>query len=427
MELPGATPDHIIQALLSQPPERGVCILDSCGRGRPGENRFIAAIDPVSVVEIADPDTALTALEQALNDPSLTAVFTLSYDIGVEMMGIRSRHRPDSPGLYLALFDSLLVHDYDTGRTEVAGSGLQNWTKLFSDTPELPERSLNAPEARSNFSRDEYISAVEAVKELIREGETYQTNLTQQIRLPARRSDAAGVFASLRREHPAQFSAFIARSDSTVVSASPERLFKVVGGEISASPIKGTIRRTGDPLVDRELRDRLANSRKDRAENTMIVDLVRNDLGRVCEFGSVDVEALCEIEEHPTLYHLVSTVRGRLRDDADYADIFRSLFPCGSITGAPKRRTMEIIDRLEPSPRGLSMGAIGFRVPGSGLGTAILDTSVAIRTIEFARGEAVFNVGGGVTIDSDAAAEYDESLLKAKALLRALSDAQLVE
>ena len=427
MELPGTTPDHIIQALLSQPPERGACILDSCGRGGPGENRLIAAIDPVSVVETAHPDAALTALEQALNDPNLSAVFTLSYDIGVKMVGLRSRHRPDSPGLYLALFDSLLVHDYDTGRTEITGPALNDWAKVFSEPSVLPAASLNSPDARSNFTRDEYISAVEAVKELIREGETYQTNLTQQIRVPAEREDAAAVFASLRNDHPAQFSAHITRSGSTVVSASPERFFKVVGREISASPIKGTIRRTGDPLVDSELRDRLANSRKDRAENTMIVDLVRNDLGRVCEFGSVKVEALCEIEEHPTLYHLVSTVCGRLRDNAALSDVFRSLFPCGSITGAPKRRTMEIIDRLEPSPRGLSMGAIGVRIPGTERGPAILDTSVAIRTIEFARGEAVFNVGGGITIDSDAAAEYDESLLKAKALLRALGDARLVQ
>ncbi len=427
MELPGATPDHIIQALLSQPPERGACILDSCGRGGSGENRLIAALDPVSVAEIADPVAALTALEQALNDPRHTAVFTLSYDIGVEMMGLHSRHHPDPPGLYLALFDSLLVHDYDTGRTEITGSASNNWLSLRSDTPDLQEELLDSPDARSNFTRNEYISAVEAVKELIREGETYQTNLTQKIRLPAEREDAAAVFASLRRDHPAQFSAYITRSGSTVVSASPERFFKIAGREISASPIKGTIRRTGDPLVDAELRERLANSRKDRAENTMIVDLVRNDLGRVCEFGSVEVETLCEIEEHPTLYHLVSIVRGRLRDDAALSDVFRSLFPCGSITGAPKRRTMEIIDRLEPSPRGLSMGAIGVRIPGSDGRPAILDTSVAIRTIEFARGEAVFNVGGGITIDSDAAAEYEESLLKAKALLRALGDAHLVE
>ncbi|MGH9949232.1 MAG: chorismate-binding protein, partial [Pyrinomonadaceae bacterium] len=175
---------------------------------------------------------------------------------------------------------------------------------------------------------------------------------------------------------------------------------------------------------DDRLRFELAASEKDRAENTMIVDLLRNDLGRVCEYGSVAVEKLCEIEEHPTLFHLVSTIVGEVQTDTKFIDVLRALFPSGSITGAPKIRTMEIIDELETSPRGLSMGAIGYYIPESGFAGLDpgFDLSVAIRTMVIRGRKAVFNVGGGITIDSDPAAEYEESMTKAKALFAALGN-----
>jgi anthranilate/para-aminobenzoate synthase component I len=191
---------------------------------------------------------------------------------------------------------------------------------------------------------------------------------------------------------------------------------------IESSPIKGTRRRGVNPDEDDRLRRELQLSQKDRAENTMIVDLVRNDLGRVCEFGSVTVEKLCEIEEHPTLFHMVSTVRGKLRQQVRFSEILRAVFPCGSITGAPKIRTMQIIDEIEPADRGLSMGAIGCYIPATfevGFDTTF-DLSVAIRTMVIRGEQVVFNVGGGIVIDSDPAKEYDESLLKAAALLRAI-------
>jgi anthranilate/para-aminobenzoate synthase component I len=153
----------------------------------------------------------------------------------------------------------------------------------------------------------------------------------------------------------------------------------------------------------------------------MIVDLMRNDLGRVCEFGSVAVESLCRLEEHPTLFHLVSTVTGTLNQDVAFSDIIKAVFPCGSITGAPKIRTMQIIDEIETMPRGLSMGAIGCRIPGGTFDLPdIFEMSVAIRTMVIRDKTAVFNVGGGIVIDSDRESEYDESMLKAKALLDAL-------
>jgi len=225
-------------------------------------------------------------------------------------------------------------------------------------------------------------------------------------------------------EHPAPFAAFIKRKNSTVISASPERFFNISDGRISASPIKGTSPRGSTEEDDTRLRGELAASEKDRAENTMIVDLLRNDLGRVCEYGSVEVERLCEIEEHPTLFHLVSTIAGELRAEARFDDILRALFPSGSITGAPKIRTMEIIDELEPDARGLSMGTIGYYIPKKGFDGLEpgFDLSVAIRTMVVRGRDAVFNVGGGITIDSDPDAEWEETEVKAKALLSSVGN-----
>jgi para-aminobenzoate synthetase component 1 len=289
-----------------------------------------------------------------------------------------------------------------------------------------PNRPLYIREYRStatsNFSRKSYRSAVEQIKEFIRRGDTYQTNLTQKFRakLPPELR-AADIFSRLRRDNPAPFSAFIDRGDSTVVSASPERFFRMADGRIETSPIKGTRRRGTSRIEDEELKHELLNSVKDRAENTMIVDLLRNDLGRVCSFGTVAVEELCALEEHPTLFHLVSTISGEVEPGSGFADVIKAIFPCGSITGAPKIRTMEIIDDIEDESRGLSMGAIGYFVPETGFALKPgFDLSVAIRTMVIRGSEAEFNVGGGVVSDSDPDAEYEESLLKAKALLAAL-------
>ena len=422
--------DDLIVRLLGLPAERGVCILDSCGVGAHGRNLLIAGVDPIEAVEIReDTGSAIERLEDITGRPATAAVFTLSYELGLGLNGINPRSKLDQafnePLVTASLFDALLVHDYDSGITTVAGSRKRSaeLAGTISDAkPETIEPASGASTAVSNFTGPEYCDAVEAVRELIRRGETYQTNLTQQITvLSADRDAAKPTFAALRRDHPAQFAAYLQRGDSTVVSASPELFFRVEGDTILASPIKGTIRRGVSPAEDRMLRRALEESKKDRAENTMIVDLVRNDLGRVCDFGSVTVGRLCEIEEHPTLFHLVSDVSGQLRPGIGIGDIIRALFPCGSITGAPKIRTMQIIDQLETARRGLSMGAIGVSLPVGILGDKpLIETSVAIRTATFHDGRAAFNVGGGITIDSDPESEYEESWLKAKAILRGL-------
>ena len=427
------TADNLVSSLLRLSEKETVCLLDSCGVGHLGSHLLIAGIEPVEVFELTndDPSETLKFHDEKLCGAS-AAIFTISYDFGQKLLGLKNREKEftgsHEPDVYLALFDTLVVHDYNSGETKLVGNcekfaAIES--KLCQTTVEESITFDNTAEIQANFTKSKYIAAIETIKERIRDGDTYQTNLTQQItvRMPDGLTPVV-VFKRLRRVHPAPFAAFIKRSDSTVVSASPERFFRVNKGSartIETSPIKGTRRRGITGIEDDQLRNDLLTSSKDRAENTMIVDLLRNDLGRVCEFGSVRVEKLCDLEEHPTLFHLVSTISGELREEVKFSDILRAVFPCGSITGAPKFSTMKIIDEIETANRGLSMGAIGYYVPGSwGLGLGTWDLSVAIRTMVIRDNTATFNVGGGITIDSDPEMEYDETMLKAKALLNAL-------
>ena len=436
------TADQLVSALLKLSETEIVCILDSCGVGHLGSHLLIAGIEPKEVYEVTndDPGETLRLFSEKLSG-DLAAIFTISYDFGLKLEKIRSKHRPSEPDVFLALFDTLIVHDYDSHTTYLTGNDATFAAveaSLYNVTSAGVQGVANTGRVTSDFTKYSYLSAIEEIKELIRRGDTYQTNLTQQLTVEL--SDGTTpqkIFWNLRKDHPAPFAAFIQRQGSTVVSASPERFFRVEGSKISTSPIKGTRPRGKKAGEDAALRHELLNSEKDIAENTMIVDLLRNDLGRVCEFGTVCVEKRCDLEEHPTLFHLVSTVSGELRSDVSFAEILKAVFPCGSITGAPKISTMAIIDMIEQSPRGLSMGAIGvylphpgFRIPNSmqdpvtfnsklETRSSTLDLSVAIRTMIVRNNQAVFNVGGGIVIDSDLESEYEESLLKAKALLDA--------
>jgi para-aminobenzoate synthetase component 1 len=437
------TADDLVSALLNLSSSEPVCLLDSCGVSHLGSHLLIAGICPVEVLEISDddPNRILATLDHRLSG-DLASIFTISYDLGQKLLGIKSHQRPPAhklePDMFISLFDVLIVHDYDTGKTRLAGNTEKVETirhKLHDNSANLKFEVSNGQSiVKSDFTKADYLDAVETIRELIRCGDTYQTNLTQQFTatLPPGTTPQS-IFFHLRKNHPAPFAAFITRTDSTVVSASPERFFKIASGQITTSPIKGTRPRGSTPEEDANLRNELLTSEKDRAENTMIVDLLRNDLGRVCEFGSVRVEKLCELEEHPTLFHLVSTISGQLRDNTRFSDVLTALFPCGSITGAPKISTMRIIDEIETAKRGLSMGAVGVYIPDSGPKFRIadqeceleahhscLDLSVAIRTMVIRSRTAVFNTGGGIVIDSDPESEYQETLLKAKALLSAL-------
>jgi para-aminobenzoate synthetase component I len=443
--------DELVEKLLVLSQTEQLCLLDSCGVSHLKSHFLIGGINPVETFEITDENTEKTLrfLDEKLSNPETFAIFTISYDFGLKLEKIKPRKKLFShaePDVFLAIFDCLIIHDYNTGETYLTGDA-----KQFSKIEKLLYRSKNefGPAAfrdsaqtnvRSNFTRAEYLEKIEEIKEFIRRGDTYQTNLTQQFTadLPENLTPQR-IFYNLRKNHPVPFASFIQRNDSTVISASPERFFRVrpydadSTPQITTSPIKGTRPRGKHAKEDDALKKELLNSEKDRAENVMIVDLLRNDLGRICEFGSVSVEKLCDLEEHPTLFHLVSTVTGNLRANTKFSDIIRAVFPCGSITGAPKIRTMQIIDRLETAARGLSMGAIGYSMDNrqraadnskENIVNSIArsaDLSVAIRTMTVKDRHCIFNVGGGIVIDSNPEDEYEETLTKAKALLNSIN------
>jgi para-aminobenzoate synthetase component 1 len=279
-------------------------------------------------------------------------------------------------------------------------------------------------EVLSDFNPARFISDVERIRHYIAAGDIYQANLTQQFVARVIEGVPERTYARLRPTGAAM-RAFLKWPRLTILSNSPERFFHVRGDRIRTSPIKGTLMRGNCPAEDEELRKKLLSSSKDRAENVMIVDLLRNDLGRICRYETIQAR-LWEVDPLPHLFHLVSHVEGTLRPHVGLLEILRALFPCGSITGAPKIRAMEILAELEPVPRGVSMGAIGIIVGAPGRPGFEMDFNVAIRTITVHDNVATFNVGCGIVYDSIAEAEYQEMLLKARPLLEALGIESLV-
>ena len=281
------------------------------------------------------------------------------------------------------------------------------------ETPHLPLPGF--PSVTSNFSRDGYLAAVRRAIEYTHAGDCFQVNLSQRLLAPLTEHPLE-LYGRLRKTNPAPFACYFDAGDFQIVSASPERFLQVSpGGEVFTKPIKGTRPRGKTPEEDAaNVRDLIA-SPKDRAENVMIVDLLRNDLGRVCEYGSVTVPKVCEVESYRDVHHLVSEVRGKLRPGMTPFDLLRAAFPGGSVTGAPKVRAMEIIAELEPTARGPYCGSVGFvGFDGS------MDTNILIRTFTAGRGWLQFPVGGGIVADSDPEREYEETLHMAAGLLRAL-------
>jgi para-aminobenzoate synthetase component 1 len=278
------------------------------------------------------------------------------------------------------------------------------------DVPPAPHAASVAPWA-SNFTRTSYETGVQKVIDYIFAGDIFQANLSQSFRaeypfdaIPER----FGLYRRLRELSSAPFGAFLNFGDVAVLSNSPERFLKAVDGQVETKPIKGTRPRGETPLSDAELAQELMLSAKDRAENIMIVDLLRNDISKVCKPETVQTPALCALESYANVHHLVSTVTGKLKDGKTAIDALRACFPGGSITGAPKIRAMEIITELENTTRGAYCGAIGY-VGFDGT----MDTNIAIRTLSMNGGRMAFNVGGGIVADSDPALEYEETLVKA--------------
>jgi para-aminobenzoate synthetase component I len=278
------------------------------------------------------------------------------------------------------------------------------------------EYFLHTDRIKSNFTKEQYMATIETARDYIAAGDIYQVNLSQRFSTRWENSPW-DLYLRLRHFNPAPYSAYFNGSDFSILSSSPERFLRISQNHIETRPIKGTRPRGKNPSEDNQFRNELLESTKDRAELTMIIDLERNDIGKVCEFGTVRVDPFPELESYATVWHLVGTVHGDLKESATHLDCLTACFPGGSITGAPKIRAMQIIEELEPHRRGIYTGAIGyFGFNGE------TDFNIAIRTMILKNQNLYFHSGGGIVTDSDPAMEYEETLHKARALFQAIKE-----
>jgi para-aminobenzoate synthetase component 1 len=336
------------------------------------------------------------------------------------------------PDAWVGFYSSVLVFDHHLGKTWIVATGLDedgartaercaSDLKFWKETMacggrERRESHASAGAVQSNVSREQFIAGVERAQDYIQHGHIYQVNLSHRLSADWQHS-GWDFFLRLKDVSPAPFSAYLHGGDFELASSSPEMFLRMSGSQIQTRPIKGTRPRHVDATRDAQFSYELQTSAKEISELVMITDLLRNDLGRVCEFGSVQVPDLVRLEKYPHVQHLVSTVEGRLRSDVTHFAAFSSCFPGGSITGAPKFRAMEIIDELELLSRGPYTGALGYL--GFNRETQL---SIIIRTALVRDGKIHFNVGAGIVADSVAGAEYEETLAKAAGFLEALNE-----
>lgn len=355
------------------------------------------------------------------------------YDLAPRIERLPRKAGPDSqlPDIAFGLHDAIVAFDHQTQRAtlsvhELPGLGpgylqsrFNHWRRCLERPVPPPRRTVPRTPIVSNMTRSDYHEMVERALEYIRAGDIFQVNLSQRFSTTSAKLDALDLFLRSRQVSPAPFAAFLRWDDAriAVVSASPEWFYQTRGDWIMTRPIKGTRPRGASPEEDARLADELRSSAKDNAELTMIVDLERNDLGRVCRYGTVRVDGPFKIESYAQVHHLVARISGRLRGDRGPIDIVRAMFPGGSITGAPKVRAMEVIDELEPTRRGLYTGAIGYYSFGASA------FNIAIRTMLIEGDRVSFQVGGGIVADSVPELEFDETMHKGKGLRAVLEGA----
>lgn len=435
-------------------------MLFDSGAGHDDLGRYsFATADPVAQIEgharewPAVRDRIRESLREPLTDPTLPPfqggwAGWFAYELGCafDRMSVGTQVGAGVPDVALGLYDWVIAWDHDSGRawlmsTGVDADGNRDAGRASAraraildilNPPASADASSSAPldpsKAREpdatppglirDFTADAYRQAVARTIDYVLEGEIFQANLSQRFESPFSGSPLA-LYRALRRRSAAPMGAYVTHGQFVALSASPERFlrFSPDTRRVETRPIKGTRPRGSSPVQDDALAAELLASDKDRAENVMITDLLRNDLARVCDAESIEVAALCRLERHPTVHHLTSIIHGTLRRDCDALDLMAATFPGGSVTGAPKLRAMDVIAQLEPVRRGVYCGAIGW----IGLDGA-MDTSVAIRTITLDGHTATFHVGGGVTARSRPDDELQETLDKARALLGALAD-----
>lgn len=429
--------------------------LDSCRQATSSGRYDILACDPRTVIITRGDETEIHhdgRVARSSNDPFKLveealaelgpaqagqlpfaggALGFFAYDLGrrLEQLPVLATRDLGTPDMVVGIYAHAVVVDHDAEACWLVSH------PAARDEPDFMRRACLAQEpltpaafgtrfevtsqVKPEMDFATYADAWRRIKRFLAEGDVYQVNLTQRFSAEVR-GDAWDAYQRLRHVNPAPFSAYIKLPEGAILSSSPERFVRVHGDEVETRPIKGTRRRSEDRTEDARLAAELAASAKDRAENVMIVDLLRNDLGKVCAVGSVRVPRLFAIETYARVHHLVSTVCGKLAPGVSAAAVLRACFPGGSITGAPKIRAMEIIEALEPNRRGVYCGAIGYLSCDGGM-----DTNIAIRTLVQDGSRLYCWAGGGIVMDSELEAEYQECLTKAAAMLEVFADAEI--
>lgn len=394
-------------------------------RYRNGEKQ-ISTNDPFDLLQ-----QVLKPLSQTNCDLPFTggAMGYFGYDLGrrLESLPSQSKNAENMPEMAVGIYDWVIVSDHKLQRCYLASFGLDpyttgNWTTLIDKIKSGDAHQDTTPlfvtgELQSNLDKHRYQQAFNKIQAYIVEGDCYQVNLAKRFEVKAT-GDPWHAYKLLRKYNAAPFCAYFSTDTATILSSSPERLLQVVDNHVETKPIKGTRPRDlTDSNHDQRLAVELQDSIKDRAENLMIVDLLRNDIGKVCIPGSITVPKPFELESFATVHHLVSTITGTLKDDEDAVSLLKACFPGGSITGAPKLRAMEIIEELEPHRRGVycgSMAYIGF--------DGNMDSNITIRTMVYSENKLRFWAGGGIVADSNVDAEHQEILDKAAAMFKLIDD-----
>ncbi len=393
-----------------------------------GEERFTG--DPFAVLEAR----LATFTDNAQTLPDLPpfqggAAGLFGYDLGraLESLPDTARQNLDMPDMAVGIYDQVIAFDHKldkawiiTHATDETEAAIKQRTILRA----LENAAMPAPfsplslDWTSSFEADEYIQAIERVIKYIHAGDIFQANIAQRFTadLPAN-FNAFTHYCRLRKMNAAPFASYFNLGDIKISSASPERFLTMQDGAVETRPIKGTRPHAHNEMMDKTYREELLSSEKDRAENVMIVDLMRNDLSKICTPESVGVTGLCELESFASVHHLVSTVRGRLQEGKSAIDLLRACFPGGSITGAPKIRAMEIIEKMEGQRRGPYTGSIGY------IGfNGTMDSSILIRTLVYQGDSVSLHAGSGIVADSNADSEYQETFDKADAMFRSFED-----
>jgi len=431
--------------------ERNCFFLDSSLNSNYTLGRFsFLGIDPFYILETKNQDP-FRRLRELLEKYKISAsgnplpflggaVGYLAYDLGFALeKKLKPRDKLDSgiPDCTIGFYNTIIIIDHLKGLLYICSVGFpeekyhlqkslceKNFKKIHKLLNKAgQEKSINKHrktvpgriELKSNFSKEDYLRAIIKAKRYIREGDIYQVNLSHRFETQVDLS-AFEIYRRLRRLSPTYFSTYFDAGEFQILSSSPERFLRLEGDTVITRPMKGTRPRSKNRLKDQGLKQELWKSPKDKAELMMIVDLERNDLGKVCNYNSIEAVRLRELEEYSTVFQTTANISGRLHRDKDRIDLLRACFPGGSITGCPKIRAMEIIDELEPTRRGIYTGSLGY-LSFSGN----MDFNILIRTILRKKNELCFGVGGGIVTDSNPEGEYQETLVKARGMIKAIT------